>query len=307
EKCTFTDLESAFNIPELDYIREFPFMTRILSSFLTGQFIAVGWGKKLNTNDNAEIWDLFICKKAYSAEKLLECMYALSGTNYKNRVEVLKDVAVEECMKKHISSLENCLISNFAYREFNDTKTLNLYALTSNEIFEFSIDWKYWQCMPKSDKYFENYLSKQLMGLNNFLGFIKDDAYWDAQEINKEREKVKQYSTSWLSKGIIALSQSSMEKNESCLLSWDKLLTLESKHDITDIQKVSFEPIEECVMACTFRAKRAASKDGLNEMEMRLMFLDDTTREQWKRYVALALNQTEYADNWTRQWKKITV
>lgn len=178
---------------------------------------------------------------------------------------------------------------------------------------------------------------KQRQGLDNFLGYLQDgnESMWDAEAISAARDVV----TTGMDSILTALpdftgsrhhESSEMERDAALTMYKSKLdiakkhlLKLTMKHKVHRIHAVTFGSGEEPSTVYRFAlknpkapAEEEESSEGENEeaqtpvpsrvinyQDVSVVYLDDSTRERWRRHLAYALNKLEVSGHWRRTWR----
>ncbi|PHJ22334.1 leucine rich repeat-containing protein [Cystoisospora suis] len=142
-------------------------LTRIVKGLPSGDWFAIGWredsGGKGEYSIN-EVFDLLICDKVLLAAPMIDCLHSVSGPVEDDRVDILKDMVMKECLATIIKP-KLIQAAAFAYREpvdaeqrkkdkDRDKKKVNLkdryqglFIITLTYFYEIRVDWKYWFCL----------------------------------------------------------------------------------------------------------------------------------------------------------------
>ncbi|KYF42552.1 leucine rich repeat-containing protein, partial [Toxoplasma gondii ARI] len=74
-------------------------MTRVVKGFPSHDWLAVGWKEPRSSGDGFdELFDVIICDKLLAAAPIIQCLHAISGRVDEERVDVLKDSVMKECV-----------------------------------------------------------------------------------------------------------------------------------------------------------------------------------------------------------------
>ncbi|KAL8448177.1 hypothetical protein Emed_003924 [Eimeria media] len=194
---------------------------------------------------------------------------------------------------------------------------LGLYVLTGMYLHEFFVDWKYWFAFDPTkaeEKWGVQLLCLDLEadavdwqgprgGLGNFLGWMDPELErLDSTNAQEERaEAIEQGGPAWLRQMFGTEQGRTLRRLDAAKQS---LYTPGVKYKLDDIRQIEFGGGEACWVHLTWRVPKhsrdsedggssSKSKKPLPPPELKLLFLDDTSRERFRRALAAGLNRTE--------------
>ncbi|KAL8271038.1 hypothetical protein Esti_005023 [Eimeria stiedai] len=303
-------------------IRDYARMTRIVKGFPGDEWLAVGWiHKEGDSRVGQEIFDCLLCEVLHQADDMISCLRACSGQTEEERVDVLRDVVSAECLMQHLKlgvlSTSSFAIRRTVERDSAPVDQLGLYVLTGMYLHEFFVDWKYWFAFDPAkaeEKWGVQLLCLDLEadamdwqgprgGLGNFLGWMDPELErLDSSSAQEERaEAIEQGGPAWLRQMFGTEQGRTLRRLDAAK---QCLYIPGVKHKLEDIRQIEFGGSEACWVHLTWRVPKhsRSSEDGGSSSkrkgpqpppELKLLFLDDTSRERFRRALAAGLNRTE--------------
>ncbi|CBZ50107.1 hypothetical protein NCLIV_005830 [Neospora caninum Liverpool] len=299
-------------------------MTRVVKGFPSSDWLAVGWKEsRPNGQGFEEVFDIIICDKLLAAAPVIECLHAISGRVDEERVEVLKDAVMKECVLTIVDPklIEAASIA-FRQRVSEEARKAKekpnpadryqaLFVLTLSEVYEINVNWKFWFCLnplacreaggireadEDDDKDNPTRLrgpEEQGGGLGNFVGWMEDeDNSWAHDRMQDDRNEAIENSNevpSWMD----MMGNATAPHLRRLQAAKANLLTVTFRGSIEDIRQVEFAGKEESTVEMTFRQGKGSSA---TQEVVTVVFSDDGAREQWRRALAKALNRTDESE-----------
>lgn len=306
--------------PTMKDSRRYCDMTRVVKGHLA-QVLILGFAVRGRpTSTLCEEFMIIICHRETDRNDLVSALIQLSqpeGGTFADRVPLQQDKFLKHALLNHVTEL--IIRCSLLLRGVGGP--LRLFVLSEGNIYEFEVRFENWVPTPTEDddddveddgdedlligpssrlpemppdskkgkprKLTEYTAFHQLTAIEDAAGLAKERS--TAEDISKGREDARNNRRN-------VLATSSIERAREMLLVACNEPPLPQAWPLNSLERVAFFPDGMPKMALTFKTDRG-------NVDVPMLFLDDTTREQWRRGLMAQLSKNQASDSWVRSYE----